>query len=147
MAAIGVLAGAAAVYWFLYGADSLPGRVTAYYAACLRRASDRRCTVVGRTFAPAVFRVSAALQRVESIDEKGEIGPLRACEVVSKDDWRCRSASDDSFELGFSGGRPWFDIDGSAAPDLVFLPRWRYLWLKSGERYRDVLPNRFQLRP
>lgn len=98
---------------------------------------------VGRTFEPSVYRVSKALQRVESLGDNGKVVQLRSCEVTSRTDWHCRSASVDDFELGFSGGQPWMRIRGSAT-DLVFLPRWKYLWLKSGEPHHGLGPALFR---
>ena len=142
---LGGMAAAAATGWILYGSDPISGRVTSYYATCLQRGTDHRCTAIGRTLDPSVFRVSVALQRVESVAENGAPVQLRSCAVTSNRDWHCRSSSDDSIELGFSGGRPWLTIEGSPGTDLVFLPRWRYLWLKSGERHGERF-TRFRLR-
>jgi hypothetical protein len=146
MVALGGMVAAVAACGVFYGSDPISGRVTSYYATCLQRSVDNRCTAVGRTFDPAVFRVSVALQRVESFRENGERVLLHSCAVTSRKDWRCRS-TDDSVDLGFSGGRPWLRIQGSDSTDLVFLPRWRYLWLKSGEPHRELFPARFRLRP
>jgi hypothetical protein len=143
-------AAAAATGWIVCGSDPITGRVTSYYATCLERAADNRCAVIGRTLDPSVFRVSVGLQRVESVGGPGKPIQLRSCGVISKNDWHCRwssdDASDDSSELGFSGGRPWLRIHGAAATDLVFLPRWRYLWLKSGEPHGRTFPTRFRVR-
>jgi hypothetical protein len=138
------IAASAATGWIVYGADAISGRVTSYSATCLQRAPDNRCAAMGRTLEPSVFRVSTALQRVESIGEHGKVVQLRSCEVTSKRDWHCVSASVDGFELGFSEGRPWLRIRGSSATDLVFLPRWTYLWLKSGEPHHGLGPALFR---
>jgi hypothetical protein len=142
---LGVMVAAVAACCVFYGSDPISGQVTSYYATCLHRSADNRCTAVGRTLDPTVFRVSVAPQRVEWFGENGELLQLRSCAVTSKKDWRCRS-TDDSFDLGFSAGRPWLRIQGSDATDLVFLPRWRYLWLKSGEPHGELLPTRFLFR-
>ena len=146
MVALGVMFAAAAACCIFYGSDPLSGHVTSYYATCVQRSADNRCTAVGRTLDPTVFRVSVAFQRVESFGVNRELVPLRSCAVTSKKDWRCRSTTDDSFELGFSAGRPWVRIQGSDTTDLVFLPRWRYLWLKSGEPHGELFPYRFLFR-
>jgi hypothetical protein len=143
--ALGVTVTAAAACYAFYGSDPISGRVTSYYATCLQRSADNRCTVVGRTLDPSVFQVSVALQQVEVLGE-GERRQLRSCAVTSRNNWHCRSTTDDSFELGFNAGQPWLRIQGSDARDLVFLPRWRYLWLKSGEPHRGQLPARFHFR-
>src|SRR5204862_3490395 len=104
--------------WVFYGSDAISGRVTAYYATCLQRGTDGRCTAIGRTLDPSVFQISTALQRVDSLSENGEAAQLRSCTVLSKKDWRCRASSDDSFELGFSGGRPWVRIHEAPVSDL-----------------------------
>lgn len=144
--ALGVTVTAVAACYVLYGSDPFSGRVTSYYATCLQRSADNRCTVVGRTLDPSVFQVSVARQQVEVWGDNGERLQLRSCAVTSKKDWHCRSATDDSFDLGFNAGQPWLRIQGSDATDLIFLPRWRYLWLKSGEPHRDQLPARFRFR-
>jgi hypothetical protein len=138
------MAVAAATGWIVYGADPISGRVTSYAATCLRRGADNRCVAIGRTLEPSVYRISTALQRVESISSTGEVVPLRSCSVTSKSDWHCVSASVDEFELGSSGGRAWLRIRGSATTDLVFLPRWKYLWLRSGEPHRGLGPALFR---
>jgi hypothetical protein len=145
MVAFGVMVAAVAGCCVFYGSDPISGRVTSYYATCLQKSADNRCTAVGRTLDPTVFRVSVALQRVERFGENGEPVQLRSCAVTSRSDWRCRS-TDDSVDLGFSAGRPWLRIQGSDSTDLVFLPRWRYLWLKSGEPHGELLPPRFRFR-
>lgn len=144
--ALGTTVTAVAACYVLYGSDRISGRVTSYYATCLQRSADNRCSAVGRTLDPSVFHVSVALQQVEVLGEHGERLPLRSCAVTSRKDWHCRSATDDAFELGFNAGQPWLRIQGSDATDLIFLPRWRYLWLKSGEPHRDQLPARFLIR-
>jgi hypothetical protein len=144
--ALGVMVVAVTACWIFYGSDPVSGHVTSYYATCIQKSADNRCTAVGRTLDPTVFRVSVALQRVESFRADGELVQLRSCAVTSKRDWRCRSSTDDSFEFGFSAGRPWVRIQGSDTTDLVFLPRWRYLWLKSGEPHGELFPNRFLFR-
>jgi hypothetical protein len=138
-----VTAAAAAAVAVFYGSDLLSGSVTAYYATCLQRSADNRCTSVGRTLDPTVFRVSVALQQVEVWRENGKRLQLRSCAVMSKGNWRCRSATDDRLELGFNSGQPWMRIPGSDPPDLVCLPRWRYLWLKTGEPHGKLLPTPF----
>jgi hypothetical protein len=143
---VGGMAAAVATGWILYGSDPISGRVTTYYATCLQRGPDNRCAAIGRTFDPSVYRVSVALQQVELLGGNGGPTQLRSCAVTSRNDWHCRSSSDDSFELGYSGGRPWLRIHDSAATDLVFLPRWRYLWLKSGEPHGETYPTRFRFR-
>jgi hypothetical protein len=142
--AVAAMAAAAATGWILYGADAFSGRVTSYSATCLRRGPDNRCIALGRTLEPSVFRVSTALQRVDSIREDGAVVPLRSCAVTSKRDWHCLSTSVDELVLGFSGGRPWVRIRGAAVTDLVFLPRWKYLWLKSGEPHSGLGPALFR---
>jgi hypothetical protein len=144
--ALGVMVVAVTACWIFYGSDPVSGHVTSYYATCIQKSADNRCTAVGRTLDPTVFRVSVALQRVESFRADGELVQLRSCAVTSKRDWRCRSSTDDSFEFGFGAGRPWVRIQGSDTTDLVFLPRWRYLWLKSGEPHGELFPNRFLFR-
>ena len=71
---------------------------------------------------------------------------FHSCAVTSKKDWHCRSSTDDSFELGYRDGQPWLRIKGSEETDLVFLPRWQYLWLKSGEPHGNLAPKQFQFR-
>jgi hypothetical protein len=146
MVGLAVTVVAVAAWCIFYGSDPVSGHVTSYYATCVQRTADNRCAALGRTLDPTVFRVSVALQRVESFGANGDLVALRSCAVTSKKDWRCRSTTDDSFELGFSAGRPWVRIQGSDTTDLVFLPRWRYLWLKSGEPHGASLRTRFLLR-
>jgi hypothetical protein len=146
LAALGISSAILAAGWVFYGSDLISGEVTSYYATCLQRSPDNHCTAIGRTFEPAVFRVSAARQQVESVGQNGQLRPLRSCVVTSKREWRCRS-TDDAFELGVSAGRPWQRIQGKEASDLVFLPRWRYLWVRSGEpQGPSLLSRRFLLR-
>ncbi len=135
---------ATAAAWILYGADAIAGRVTSYSATCLRRGADDRCIAPGRTLEPSVFRVSTALQRVDSLREDGAIVHLRSCAVTSRLDWHCLSASDDALELGFRNGRPWTRIRGVGTTDLVFVSRWKYLWLKSGEPHGTFVPAFFR---
>jgi hypothetical protein len=142
----GLTAAAGMLVWIVYGSDIVSGRVTTYYAACLKWSPDSRCAAVGRTFDPAVFRVSVPLQQVESVGADGLPVRLHACAVLSRSDWHCRSSADDGFELGYHGGRPWMRVHGEPASDLVFLPRWQYLWLRSGEPQRERLPTLFQFR-
>lgn len=132
------IAAAAATAWVVCGWDPVSGHVTSYAATCLRREADNRCAAIGRTFDPEVFRVSKVRQRVEFLGGDGGSIQLRSCTVVSKKDWRCRSVSDDAHEFGLSGGRAWVRIEGTAAPDVVFLPRWKYLWLKTGEPSHEM---------
>ncbi|MEP6915021.1 MAG: hypothetical protein ABJC89_05220 [Acidobacteriota bacterium] len=143
MVALGVTVTTVAACAVFYGSDLLSGRVTSYYATCLQRSADNRCTVVGRSLDPSVFQVSVARQRVEALGDRGERLQLRSCAVTSKTNWQCRSRTDDSVDLGFNAGQPWLRIHGVDATDLVFLPRWRYLWLKSGEPPGDQRRARF----
>lgn len=144
---LGLTVAAVAACYVCVGSDSISGHVTSYYATCLQRSPDNRCTAIGRTFHPAVFEVSVALQQVTVLGAEGQRQQLRSCTVTSKTDWRCRFSTDDAADLGFSAGRPWLRVGGSEATDLVFLPRWRYLWLRSGEPHAGSLRPRFYFRP
>ena len=80
-----------------------------------------------------MFRGPSAPAQVESFGENGG----RSSPVVRghvKKDWHCQSSSDDSFELGFSGGRPWLIrsssrscLSGTVAVSVA----------ESGEPHRD----------
>jgi hypothetical protein len=133
--------------WVLFGADIISGNVTSYSATCLQKGHDGRCDALGRTMDPVVFEIAVTRQQVHALTEDGHRRRLKSCVVTSKKDWHCRSSTDDSFELGYREGQPWLRIKGSEETDLVFLPRWQYLWLKSGEPHGELVPKRFRFRP
>jgi len=144
--AVGITALAVTGVWVLCGSDVVSGRLTSYSAVCLQKGPDGRCQTIGRTMDPAVFEISVARQQVEAFAESGGRMRFHSCAVTSKKDWHCRSSTDDSFELGYRDGQPWLRIKGSEETDLVFLPRWQYLWLKSGEPHGNLAPKQFQFR-
>jgi hypothetical protein len=141
-AALGIAGVAMLAAGAIIGPDPLFGRITSYAATCLRRGPDQRCVAVGRTLGRNVFRVSVARQHVEVFSARGEPVALHACAVTARTDWRCRSV-DGSFDLGFSDGQPWMRLPGEAASDIVFLSRWRYIWLQSGEPHPALRPIPF----
>jgi hypothetical protein len=143
LVASGVIAVIVLAWYAVVGLDPIVGHVTSYSATCLQL-DAAGCARLGRTLDPSVFKVSVARQQVELLTAGGARS-FESCTVTSKRDWHCRSL-EGAVEFGFSAGRPWHRVRGSEQSDLVFVSRLRYLWLKSGEADRALLPMRFQFR-
>jgi len=126
----------------IYAAASATSqRVTTYAVTCLVAVRNGTCASPGQTLDPATFIVSVQQQTVWV---SGTDAALTGCVVRSTSDWRCKTRDDES-EFGVTEGRPWLGPRDGRASDLYFVSRWRYLWMRAGERRRTgPLPALFR---